>query len=156
MMADMLADIRGSGHNITHTVFMECGSMYRRGGPPAFAPVGETEFVTGIAAMAASGTYGPTLVSAGITGCVDLSLGPAVVEPVLRAHLAYPRFRAVRCPIPSPVEQPAEHAAFRESLALLAIGGKVIKCWYPLNVATCSKIHAIIAVIEHVQIYIST
>ena len=40
----------GSGHNVLATVFVECASMYRADGPEAMRPVGETEFVNGIAA----------------------------------------------------------------------------------------------------------
>ena len=39
------------------------------------APLGETEFVNGIAAMSASGGYGTTRVCAGIIGFADLTLG---------------------------------------------------------------------------------
>src|SRR4029079_13105670 len=62
-----------------------------------YRPVGETEFVAGIAAMSASGNYGPTRVAAGIVGYADLTLGDAV-EPVLLAHLraGCGRFRGVR------------------------------------------------------------
>ena len=35
----LLADT-GSGHNITHSVFVECGSMYRADGPTELKPVG--------------------------------------------------------------------------------------------------------------------
>ena len=59
LIDQLLADT-GSGHNITQTVFIECGSMYRADGPVEMKPVGETEFVNGTAAMSASGQYGPT------------------------------------------------------------------------------------------------
>ena len=49
-LPDFLADV-ATGHNIVATVFLECHSMYRAGGPPEMRPVGETEFVTGMAAM---------------------------------------------------------------------------------------------------------
>ena len=54
LLDELLADI-GSGHNVVSTVFMEFVSMYRLSGPEAMRPVGETEFVNGIAAMSASG-----------------------------------------------------------------------------------------------------
>ena len=54
LLDELLADV-GSGHNVASTVFMECGSMYRAAGPEALKPVGETEFVNGVAAMSASG-----------------------------------------------------------------------------------------------------
>lgn len=60
-------------------------------------PVGETEFVQGVAAQSASGQYGPTQVAGGIVGFADLSLGEAVAE-VLEAHFAASRnrFRGIR------------------------------------------------------------
>jgi predicted TIM-barrel fold metal-dependent hydrolase len=71
--------------------------MHRADGPEALRPVGETEFVTGVAAMSASGRYGPARVCAGIVGHADLRLG-APVQEVLEAHLAAGggRFRGVR------------------------------------------------------------
>jgi L-fuconolactonase len=86
-----------SGHNVVATVHLQCRSMYRASGPEEFKPVGETEFINGIAAQSASGLYGPTKVCAGIVGTVDLLLGNRV-EPVLESHLAAggDRFRGVR------------------------------------------------------------
>ena len=119
LLADALADMDGSGHNVVGSVYCECGSMYRGEGPVAERPLGETEFVTGMAAMAASGTFGATRVCAGITGTADLALGPTAIGPVLRAHLGLPNFRAIRTPIPSRVEQPEEHERWRESIELM-------------------------------------
>ena len=62
------ADAQGARHNVRSTVFVECASMYRADGPEPLRPVGETEFVNGIAAMSASGGYGATRVAAGIVG----------------------------------------------------------------------------------------
>jgi L-fuconolactonase len=96
LLPDLLADI-GTGHNIVATVFIECGAMYKTDGPEALRCVGETEFVNGIAAMSASGRYGPARVAAGIVGFADLTLGDRVV-PVLEAQLAAGggRFRGIR------------------------------------------------------------
>jgi predicted TIM-barrel fold metal-dependent hydrolase len=71
--------------------------MHRADGPEAMRPVGETEFVNGVAAMSASGGYGPTRVCAGIVGHADLTLGDGVQE-VLEAHLRAGggRFRGIR------------------------------------------------------------
>ena len=68
-----------------------------QGRPAGAAPLGETEFVAGIAAMSASGNYGKTRVAAGIVGDADLTLGDRV-EPVLLAHIRAGggRFRGVR------------------------------------------------------------
>ncbi|HVV94895.1 MAG TPA: amidohydrolase family protein [Hyphomicrobiales bacterium] len=92
----LLADLN-SGHRILATCFLQCNSMYRAGGDPALAPVGETEFVNGVAAMAASGTYGDTKVCAGIVGFADLFLGDKV-DRVLETHLERggERFKGVR------------------------------------------------------------
>src|SRR5499433_3624393 len=65
LLPDLLAD-SGSGHNITATVYLEWLSMYRAHGLAELRPVGEIEFANGVAAMAASGTYGKTKVCAGI------------------------------------------------------------------------------------------
>ncbi len=80
---ELLADTR-SGHNIRATVFMECGAMYRTDGPEAMRPVGEVEFVNGVAAVSASGNFGPARLCAGIVGHADLRLGEAL-GPVLDA-----------------------------------------------------------------------
>ena len=96
LLPELLADT-GSGHRITSTVFIECTACYRAEGPAELRTLGETEFVNGIAAMAASGAYGATKVAAGIVGMVDLTLG-ARAEDVLRAHMAAAgvRFKGVR------------------------------------------------------------
>jgi L-fuconolactonase len=94
---DYLDDIKESGHRITASVFMQCQSMYRADGPEAFRVVGETEFVNGIAAMSASGRYGPARICAGIVGHADLRRGEDIA-PVLEAHIASGggRFRGIR------------------------------------------------------------
>ena len=83
LLPELLADLN-TGHNIVATVFEECRSMYRADGPVEMRPVGETEFVAGIAAMSASGGYGPIKVAQAIVGYADLALGDRV-EPVLEA-----------------------------------------------------------------------
>lgn len=96
LLDELLADL-GGGHNVRATVYLECGAMYRGDGPEALRCVGETEFVNGVAAMTASGLYGPVRACAGIVGHADLRIGPAV-EEVLRAHVAAApeRFRGIR------------------------------------------------------------
>jgi L-fuconolactonase len=86
LLPDLLADI-GGGHNIVSTVFLECRAMYRKSGPREMAAVGEVEFVNGIAAMSASGNYGPCRVAEGIVGGGDLSVGASVRE-LLEAEIA--------------------------------------------------------------------
>ena len=85
LLQELRADV-DCGHNIIATVFEECHSMYRADGPEPMRVVGETEFVTGIAAMSRSGYYGPTKVAIGIVGAADLTLGLAV-EEVLTAQI---------------------------------------------------------------------
>jgi L-fuconolactonase len=94
---EYVADIAESGHNITASVFMQCQAMYRADGPTSLRVVGETEFVNGIAAMSASGNYGPRSLCAGIVSHADLRLGD-LVTPVLEAHVAAApdRFRGIR------------------------------------------------------------
>lgn len=96
LLDELLGDL-GSGHRIEATVFVECRSMWRADGAPRMRPVGETEFVAGVAAMSASGGYGPAAVCAGIVGHADLRAG-AGVRPVLEAHVARGggRFRGIR------------------------------------------------------------
>ena len=86
LLDEMLADT-GSGHNIQATVFVQCRAMYRADGAPELRPLGEVEFANGIAAMSASGAYGPARICAAIVGHADLRLG-ADVKKVLEAELA--------------------------------------------------------------------
>jgi predicted TIM-barrel fold metal-dependent hydrolase len=76
---------------------VECRASYRADGPDAMRPVGEVEFVNGVAAMSASGIYGPSRACAGIVGHADLMLGARAGE-VLDALIAAGngRFRGIR------------------------------------------------------------
>lgn len=96
LIDEIQADLQ-CGHRIEGTVFLECNAMWRQDGPQVLRPVGETEFVAGIAAMSDSGGYGPTRIAQGIVGFADLALG-ARVRPVLEAHLQAGggRFRGIR------------------------------------------------------------
>ena len=95
---DEYLDDLNTGHNITSTVFIQCGAEYRTDGPEELRPIGETEFVAEIAAKSESGKYGPQRVAAGIIGFADFLLGDAVGE-VLDAHIQAGdgRFRGIRC-----------------------------------------------------------
>jgi predicted TIM-barrel fold metal-dependent hydrolase len=79
LLPELLADV-GGGHNIVSTVFLECRAMYRKAGPREMAPLGEVEFVAGLAAMSASGNYGPCRVAEGIVSGGDLTVGAKVRE----------------------------------------------------------------------------
>ena len=141
LLDELLTDL-GAGHNVRATVFIECGAMYRAGAPTALAPVGETEFVNGVAAMSASGLYGEARACAGIVGHADLTLGDGVA-PVLEAHLAAGggRFRGIRHSVahdadPSVLGPLARtpagllgQAAFREGFARLAAYGLSFDAW---------------------------
>lgn len=83
---EFAADL-ASGHNVVATVFVECNAMYRRTGPAALRPVGEAEFVAGMAAMSDSGHFGPTRICAAFVGTADLTLGDEV-DAVLDALAA--------------------------------------------------------------------
>ncbi len=96
LLDEILEDLN-CGHNIVSTVFIECGAMFKADGPEAMRPIGETEFVNGIAAMSASGLYGGPRVAAGIVGTANLRHGDAVAE-VLDAQIEAGggRFRGIR------------------------------------------------------------
>ena len=113
LLHELAADIN-SGHNVRSTVFIEARSMYRADGPEAMRPVGEVEFVQGLAAASANGMYGPGRAAAAIVGHANLNLGEGV-KPVLEAlQAASPnRFRGIRHSVtwdPHPeVENTAAH-----------------------------------------------
>jgi predicted TIM-barrel fold metal-dependent hydrolase len=92
-----LLDEFNQGHVIRASVFVECSAMFKADGPEALRPVGETEYVNGVAAMSASGIYGPSRLCAAIVGTADLRAGEAV-RPVLQAHIKAGggRFRGIR------------------------------------------------------------
>jgi predicted TIM-barrel fold metal-dependent hydrolase len=85
LLHEFLADL-AAGHNVVQTMFMECDAMYRASGPEEMRPIGEVEFVRGIAAMSASGGYGPTRIAAGMVGFAELTLGARIRE-VLEAEI---------------------------------------------------------------------
>jgi L-fuconolactonase len=96
LLHELAADVN-CGHNVRSTVFIEARSMYRPDGPVELRPVGEVEFVQGLAAAAATGLYGPCRAASAIIGHADLKLGDRVA-PVLEAlQAASPnRFRGIR------------------------------------------------------------
>jgi predicted TIM-barrel fold metal-dependent hydrolase len=96
LFEELLADVT-SGHNVRATIFMQCGAMYRAGGPEHLRVVGETEFVNGVAAMSASGRYGEPRLCAAIVGTCDLRQGSAVEEVLEAQRIAGGgRFRGIR------------------------------------------------------------
>ena len=141
LLGELLADT-GSGHNIVATVYVQARAMLRASGPQELRPVGETEFVNGVAAMSASGGYGKTRACAAIVGHADLALG-ARVESVLAAHLraGSDRFRGIRHitawdadssllnPNYSPPPRLMAEPRFREGLAVLGRLGLSFDAW---------------------------
>src|SRR5450755_3460714 len=113
LLHELIADV-DQGHNIRSTVFIEARAMYRTDGPAEMRPVGEVEFVQGLAAASASGLYGQCRAAAAIVGHANLLLGDRVT-PVLEAlQAASPnRFRGIRHSVtwdPHPeVENTAAH-----------------------------------------------
>lgn len=96
LLHELYADLN-SGHNLRSTVFVEARAMYRIDGPEEMRPVGEIEFVQGLAAAAATGLYGEAKAAAAIVGHANLNLGDRAA-PVLEAlQAASPnRFRGIR------------------------------------------------------------
>src|SRR5471030_734499 len=145
-LPELLADIAGgqnAGHNIVSTVFLECRAMYRKDGPREMAPVGEVEFVNGIAAMSASGNYGPCRVAEAIIGGGDLTVGARVRE-LLEAEIAVAggRLRGIRHGVATdPSEAISKYVSrvvplhqvmdpkFREGFAQLAPLGLSFESW---------------------------
>ena len=96
LIHELMADLN-SGHNVRSTVFVEARSMYRASGPEELRPVGEVEFVQGLAAASASGIYGETRAAAAIVGHADLKLGEGVAPVLETLQAASPnRFRGIR------------------------------------------------------------
>jgi len=141
LLHELNGDIQ-DGHNVRTTVFVEARAMYRPDLPEALRPVGEVEFVQGLAAASASGIYGPARAAAAIVGHPNLNLGERV-EPVLEAlQAASPnRFRGIRHSVtwdPHPeVENTAAHNRqgqlssdeFRAGARVLARMGFSLEGW---------------------------
>ncbi|HEY4172242.1 MAG TPA: amidohydrolase family protein [Rhodopila sp.] len=96
LLADLVADLL-TGHNVLATVFIQCGSDYRKDGLAELRPVGETEFVAAAAKECESGAYGSLRACAGIIGYADCLLGDRI-DAVLEAHIQAGggRFKGIR------------------------------------------------------------
>src|SRR5918912_149865 len=141
LLHELLADIQ-SGHNVRSTLFIEARAMYREGGPEELRPVGELEFVQGLAAASASGLYGPSRAAAAIVGHANLNLGERVASVLNALQAASPnRFRGIRHSVtwdPHPeVENTAAHKMpgqlasdqFRAGARELARRGLSFEAW---------------------------
>jgi predicted TIM-barrel fold metal-dependent hydrolase len=137
-MIEEMSDDIASGHNIVATVYVDCRSMYRASGPEAFRPVGEVEFANGVAAMAASGGYGPALICAGIVSHVNLLLGDGARQ-VLEAEIAagQGRFRGIRHSSAYDAEPDIAHmyATRPQGLLLDSTFRKGFACLAPLDLS---------------------
>jgi L-fuconolactonase len=134
LLDEYLQDV-ASGHRVLASVYVESRSMIRIDGPEHLRPVGETEFANGVAAMSASGKYGPSRICAAIISYADLSQADDVHQ-VLDAHQeASPgRFRGIRQgtywdadpvvwqkgPSMRPEPQLLLHSGFRKGFEILA------------------------------------
>ena len=85
----------GSGHNVEKTVFIECDWAYRTEGPEHLRPVGETEYVAGVAKASEDGNG--ARIAAIVSSC-DLTLAAAQLAEVLDSHVAAANglFRGIR------------------------------------------------------------
>ena len=96
LLHELIADI-DSGHAVRSTVFVEARSMYRADGPEQMRPVGEVEFVQGLASASASGLYGSSRAASAIVGRADLKLGEGVAVVLEALQAASPnRFKGIR------------------------------------------------------------
>ncbi|HSV79406.1 MAG TPA: amidohydrolase family protein [Ramlibacter sp.] len=142
LVEEFAADL-ASGHRVLATVYAECNAMYRSQGPEAMRPVGEAEFVKGMAAMSESGLFGPTRICAGFVGAADFTLGAAVDEVLeALATASGGRLRGIRgnaswdadASINTGVRPYAPQGLmldprFREGVARLAARGLVYDAW---------------------------
>ena len=167
VLPDLLADT-GSGHDIRGTIFVQCGEMYRAGGPEEEKSLGETEYVTGVAATSASGRHGRTRACAGMIGMVDLTLGDRVTA-LLERHVAIagPRFCGirnrtawhespdVRSNLVSPPPGPLANPAFIVGAKRLAAFGLPLDVWcyhpqLPLVEKLARAVPELTIVVDHV------
>ncbi len=129
-----------AGHDVRASVAIECGDMYRSFGAEAFRPVGEAEFLTGVAAMFASGRYGARLACAAIVAFADLRLDNVweVLDALTSACGG--RLRGIRNPVawdPAPAltqtrsgpEGILHDARFARGVSLLGTRGLSLDAW---------------------------
>ena len=130
----------GSGHNVEKTIFIDCHSNYRPDGPDQLKPVGETEYVVGVAEESESDPNNATI--AGIVSHANMTLGSEVRE-VLEAHeiAGKGRFRGIRHAGPhdttdsltnkgSPRPCPYTRSDFQEGVRTLGEMGYTYDTWH--------------------------
>jgi len=101
-LADLTADAAAAGHRVERTVFVECHAAYRIDGPAHLAPVGETEFVAGVAAKDPRRLIGGIVAHADLTDLEHL-------DDVIDAHTSAGQglFRGIRHAGSHPIEPDA-------------------------------------------------
>ena len=142
MTDELIDDFVGGGHNVIGSVYVTAHAFFQKDPEPAYmAPLGEVQFVQGIAAQFASGKYGENLrVASGIVGSADLATYGAELEPLLVAcKAASPNYRGIRCTgahDPKVKNAPTHptpglyaDAKFREGFALLEKHGLLFDAW---------------------------
>lgn len=140
LVPDLIEDI-SSGHKVLATVFIQCGSEYRRTGPEEMRPVGETEFVAKLVREYEKRPFGAVDVCAGIVGHADCRLGEAI-DAVLEAHVraGRKRFKGIRhsgtydagiAPTAPPGAPPGLYRddAFRAGFGRLSRHGLTFEAW---------------------------
>ncbi len=126
LLHELAADVT-CGHHVRSTVFIETRAMYRPDGPVELRPVGEVEFVQGLAAA--------------IIGHANLNLGDRV-QPVLEAlHAASPnRFRGIRHTVtwdPHPEVGNREQEGVLATAAFRAGGQVLARMGLSLDMGVC-------------------
>lgn len=134
-----LAELHGdtsSGHNITKTVFIECGASYATDAPAHLAPVGETAFV------AAESKRDPSHLISGIIAHADLRRSdvPAILDAHEKAggglfrgirdalsRADHPEILAIPGHAPKDLYKDAD---FRRGVALLGERGLTYDSWH--------------------------
>jgi predicted TIM-barrel fold metal-dependent hydrolase len=97
MTDDLFDDLVKGGHNVTHSVFVSTHAFFSADVTPMMQPLGEVQFVQGIAAQFASGKYGAIRAAAGIIGHADLAAYGAEIEPLLcLCKATSPNYRGIR------------------------------------------------------------
>lgn len=140
MTEELIDDFVGGGHNVTRSVFVTTHAFFNAKADEVMKPLGEVQFVQGIAAQFASGKYGALRCAAGIIGHADLAKFGADVEPLLLAcKAASPNYRGIRGNgahdpnMPKSSFAPSaglyRDAKFREGFALLAKHGLSFDAW---------------------------
>ena len=139
LLEELWADT-GSGHNVTHTVFIDCGQCYWDLADSNLNPVGETEFVKALADLSKENSQQATI--SGIIGHVDMLLG-FESERILEKHLEVGQglFKGIRHAggwDPHPNVRNSHHNAceglylksdFLDGLQTLAKLGYVFEAW---------------------------